>query len=143
MRFRIHEGSLLDISQELCKEFQELLKNMIHSDPSERTSAAKVLCLSLGENRRVSAAVEFGKVQESHTGKETERSSAGLVPQEMPRSPGGHWDPHRIKKHHMPAGRKECQIKFHWGSLPHKNSFHTNSPFSRQIDTSHVNLFFL
>ena len=42
MRYRTHEGSLLDISQELCKEFQELLKSMIHSDPSERTSAAKV-----------------------------------------------------------------------------------------------------
>lgn len=38
----IHEGNLLDISQELCKEFHKLLKNMSHSDPSERTSAAKV-----------------------------------------------------------------------------------------------------
>jgi len=42
MRHHIHEGNLLDISQELCKEFHKLLKNMIHSDPSERTSAAKV-----------------------------------------------------------------------------------------------------
>ena len=38
----IHEGDLLDISQELCKEFHKLLKNVSHSDPSERTSAAKV-----------------------------------------------------------------------------------------------------
>lgn len=42
MRYHIHEGNLLDISQELCKEFHKLLKNMIHSDPSERTSAAEV-----------------------------------------------------------------------------------------------------
>ncbi|KAB0349080.1 hypothetical protein FD754_013937, partial [Muntiacus muntjak] len=42
VRYHIYEGNLLDISQELCKEFHKLLKNMIHSDPSERTSTAKV-----------------------------------------------------------------------------------------------------
>lgn len=54
----IHEGNLLDISGALQRISQLIFKNMSHSDPSERTSAAKVkfpVSLSGGKQKSFSS----------------------------------------------------------------------------------------
>ncbi|CAD7680582.1 unnamed protein product [Nyctereutes procyonoides] len=89
----IREGNLPDIPQKLSEEFHNLLKNMIHPDPSERPSAAglarsRVLRPSLRKAEELQQQLNLEKSKTATLERELREAQQAWSPQEEHSDPG-------------------------------------------------------
>ncbi|XP_006744241.1 wee1-like protein kinase 2 [Leptonychotes weddellii] len=117
----IREGNLPDIPQKLSEEFSNLLKNMIHPDPRERSSAAalarsRVLRPSLGKAEELQQQLNLEKFKTATLERELREAQQAWSSQEEHSDAGVSGTPTGSRSTKRLVGGKSAQSSsFTWG----------------------------